>query len=231
MSTAIAERPKSDLSIFDVPGCQFTATSLTIQPGLKFDDWQSLGMVLRRTCQGVQFWIGDWIRYGQTSYGDKYTKAVEMTGLKYESLANDVYVASRVAVSLRNERLSFNHHYAVAALRPAQQKKWLERAESEGWSYRQLRKAIEQKKHRVSGSLLDKIYERIDDGCYTIEAIMTCLECGKNMFGLEAEQIKACIDKLVAAGKVKWVPQGGRKDNQPGEMPMMCVPINNPVGD
>ena len=230
MSAAIIQRPKSDLSILDVPGCQFTATSLTIQPGLAFDDWQDLGVRLRRACQGVQFWLGDWIRYGQASYGDKYSKAVEMTGLKYESLANDVYVASRVDISLRNERLSFNHHYAVAALKPAQQRKWLAKAEQEGWSYRQLRRAIAQKKHRANGSLLEKIYERIDDGCYTVEAIMTCLECGKNMFGLEAEQIKACVDKLVAAGKVEWRPQGGRKEDQPGEMPMICVPVGTPIG-
>ena len=230
MSAAIAQRPQTERSILDMPGCQFTATSLTIQPGLDFDDWQTLGAMLRRACQGVQFWIGDWIRYGETNYGDKYTEAMAATGLKYKSLANDVYVASKVDISLRNERLSFNHHYAVAALKPAQQRKWLAKAEAEGLSYRQLRKAIEQKKRRVSGSLLEKIYDRIEDGCYTVEAIMTCLECGKNMFGLEADEIKACIDKLVTAGKVKWVPQGGRKDNQPGEMPMMCVPVDNPVG-
>lgn len=229
MSAAIIQSPKSNF--FDVPGCQFTATSLTIAPGLEFDHWQDLGTALRRTCQGVQFWIGDWIRYGEAQYGEKYNQAVEATGLKYQSLADDVYVSSRVDVSLRNEKLSFNHHRAVAALRPAQQKKWLAKAEAEELSYRQLRRAIEQKKKRVNGSLLDKIFDRIDDGCYTVEAIMSCLECGKNMFGLEAEEVKACVDKLVAAGKVEWRPQGGRKEDQPGGMPVICVPVGTPIGD
>lgn len=230
MSAAILQRPKSDLSILNVPGCQFTATSLTIAPGLDFDHWQDLGTVLRRTCQGVQFWIGDWIRYGEAQYGEKYAEALLATGQTYKTLANQVYVSGRIDSSLRNETLSFSHHYAVAALTPSRQRKWLQKAEAEGWSYRQLRRAIEHKKHRVSGSLLDKIFERIDDGCYSVEAIMTCLECGKNMFGLEADDIKACVDKLVATGKVEWRPQGGRKEDQPGEMPMICVPKGTPIG-
>lgn len=230
MSAAIIPKPQSNHSILDVPGCEFTATSLLIAPGLDFDHWQDLGALLRRTCQGVQFWLGDWIRYGEAEYGEMYTRAIKATGQTYRSLANDKYVASHVDSSLRNERLSFNHHYAVAGLTPAKQRKWLAKAEAERWSYRQLRRAIEQKKHKVNGSLLEKIYERIDDGCYTIEAIMTCLECGKNIFGLEVEEVKACVDKLVAAGKVEWRPQGGRKEDQPGEMPMICVPVGTPAG-
>jgi len=43
---------------------------------------------------------------------------------------------------LRNENLTFSHHVAIAPEEPGEQRKWLDRAEKEGWSSRQLRKEI-----------------------------------------------------------------------------------------
>lgn len=234
MSTNLAERSASPLTIFDIPGCKFTPTSLTIKPGLKFDHWERLGEMLKKTAQGVQFWIGDWIRYGESEYGEKYAQGLQTTGQTYQTLADDVYVASRVEISLRNEKLSFNHHRAVAALPPAQQKKWLSRAVTEGWSYRELRREIEKDKRgkdfKLTGTILDKVWERIQDGCYTADAILKCGECGKNIFDLDAEQIKLYMQQLVGAGKAEWRKQGGRKDDQRGDMVDLCVPVGTPFG-
>lgn len=234
MSANLAERSTPPLTIFDIPGCEFTATALKIEPGLKFDHWERLGEALKKTGQGVQFWIGDWIRYGEAEYGDKYNQAIAATGQTYQALADDVYVASNVDISLRNEKLSFNHHRAVAALKPIQQKKWLKRAEAEGWSYRELRREIEKetkgKDFKLTGSMLEKIWDRIDDGCYTIDAIMKCSECGKDMFGLEPEEVKLYLQQLMGAGRVECRKQGGKKDNQRGDMVDLYVPVGTPHG-
>jgi hypothetical protein len=234
MSANLAPKPQTSFTIFDIPCCQFTATALTIKPGLKFDHWQRLGDMLKKTGQGVQFWIGDWIRYGESEYGEKYSQAIEVTGQNYKSLANEVYVANNVDNSLRNEKLSFNHHYAVASLPPIQQKKWLKRAEEEGWSYRELRREIEKQKResdfKLTGSILEKVWERVQDGCYTAEAILKCGECGKNVFDLDAEQIKLYMQQLVGSGKAEWRKQGGKKDDQRGSMLDLCVPAGTPAG-
>jgi N6-adenosine-specific RNA methylase IME4 len=51
-------------------------------------------------------------------------------------------VASRVETSRRREVLSWSHHKEVAALEPAEQDAWLDRAEAEGWTRMDLRSAI-----------------------------------------------------------------------------------------
>jgi hypothetical protein len=234
MNVNLAQQASGPLTIFDIPGCKFTSTSLMIKPGLQFDHWQRLGDLLKKTGQGVQFWIGDWIRYGEAEYGEKYAQAIATTGQNYQTLADDVYVASNVDISLRNENLSFNHHRAVASLPPIQQKRWLKRAVDEAWSYRELRREIERetkgKDFRLTGSMLEKIWERVQDGCYTIEAIMKCSECGKDIFGLDAEEVKLYLQQLMGAGRVDCRKQGGKKDTQRGDMVDLYVPSGTPAG-
>lgn len=133
-------------NFLDIPGCHFSRTGLEIDRGLKFDQWQRIGGVLRGIEGSIQFWIGDWIRYGEHEYGEKYSQAVEATNLDYQTLQDAVYVAQNVPISLRNENLSFSHHRAVASLPQTSQKKWLDRAEREELSYRELRKRIERAK-------------------------------------------------------------------------------------
>lgn len=130
-------------NFLDLPGCTFSRTGLRIEPGLKFEQWAGIGEVLKIVAGSIQFWIGDWIRYGEHEYGDKYTQAVLETGLDDGTLRNCVFVAQNVHVSLRNDKLSFSHHAAIASLSPAKQKEWLGRAEKEDLSSRELRKRVE----------------------------------------------------------------------------------------
>lgn len=79
-------------------------------------------------------------------------------------------------------------------------------------------------------TLLDRVYERIDNGCYTPEAISKCDECGCQVFpSLTVAEIKAYVDALVKEGRVRWTPQGGKKDNQRGSATMLCMPVVNDI--
>ena len=75
-------------------------------------------------------------------WGDKYTEACERFGREKQSLKNYKWVAGSVELSVRTDNLSWEHHKLVAPLTPAAQKKWLKKAEKEGWSVSELRKAI-----------------------------------------------------------------------------------------
>ena len=66
----------------------------------------------------VQWWVGDWINYGEKQYGEAYAQAIEVTGKEYQALADTAWVAGKVEFSLRNENLSFAHHREVASLGP-----------------------------------------------------------------------------------------------------------------
>lgn len=100
------------------------------------------GRELGRMGRGVPWWLGDWLRYGNARYGERYEQASRITGYDVKTLTKMVYVASRIDPSRRRETLSWSHHAEVAPLAPAEQDRWLERAESERMSARSLRDAI-----------------------------------------------------------------------------------------
>jgi len=107
--------------------------------GLTLADWAHQGRWLGALGRACHWWIGDWIRYGNARYGEKYDAAVRLTGYDVQSLMNMAYVASRFEISRRREKLSWSHHAELAALEPSDQHRWLDRAESEGLSVGRLR--------------------------------------------------------------------------------------------
>ncbi|MDQ3933017.1 MAG: hypothetical protein M3340_00110 [Actinomycetota bacterium] len=92
--------------------------------------------------RGAGWWIGDWLSYGNAKYGEKYSRAVKLTGYDIQTLKNMVYVASRFEPSRRRDVLSWTHHAEVAALSRDEQETWLNRAVAERLSVRSLREEI-----------------------------------------------------------------------------------------
>lgn len=86
--------------------------------------------------------LGDWLAFGQVEYSDRYQRAIELAGLDYQTLRNYAWVARKFEWARRRPALSFQHHAEVAAMAEAEQDRWLELAESRGWSRNQLRRHI-----------------------------------------------------------------------------------------
>ena len=117
-------------------------TGLIVDGDPTYEEWEDCGEFLKQAEKAVQFWIGDWLNYGERKWGEMYAQAVEETGYDEGTLRNYKYVAGAIDLSLRNDKLSFQHHIAVAPLPPEQQKNLLEKAADEGMSYRELRQEI-----------------------------------------------------------------------------------------
>jgi hypothetical protein len=90
--------------------------------------WLAAGTSLAEFGRVSNWWVGDWIRYGNTRWGEKYVEAARLTGLDAKTLRNIAYVASRFDLSRRRDKLTWTHHAEVAALLPEQQEDWLDRA-------------------------------------------------------------------------------------------------------
>ena|ERR1051326_703160 len=229
-------------NFLDIPGCKFSETGLTIESGLKYEHWERIGEVLKKAESGIQWWIGDWMAYGDHEYKEKYAQAVdahEETGLNVDTLRNYQWVSEHVPPVMRITNLPWSFHQVVAALPEVDQKEWLGKAQErkeqgDPYTFRELKRDIEKsqraKNFRLVNAVLDKIWERIQDGCYTAEAIMKCSECGKDIFGLDTEEIQLYMQQLVGSGKAEWRKQGGKKDDQRGDMPKLCVPAGMPAG-
>jgi hypothetical protein len=104
--------------------------------------WIAVGERLGQMSRGVQWWLGDWLRYGFARWGERYGEASKITGYDHRTLPHRASVAGEFDLSRRRDKLTWSHHAAVAGLEPSQQERWLDRAESLRLSVADLRLEI-----------------------------------------------------------------------------------------
>ena len=118
------------------------------QSELEHGEWIMAGRRLGAIGRCSQWWVGDWIRYGNSKWGEKYAEAARVTGYDVASLRNMAWVAARFKVSLRSDTLTWSHHVLLAPLEPDEQRRWLERASEERLSVADLRIELRARRER-----------------------------------------------------------------------------------
>jgi hypothetical protein len=118
---------------------QLMPTSWSADPEMPLSAWAAYGAKLGALGRSAGWWIGDWLRFGNLKFGERYTRAAKITGYDVQTLMNMVYVASRFEFSRRRENLSWSHHAELAALDPGEQDRWLDEAERQRMSVRCMR--------------------------------------------------------------------------------------------
>ena len=120
---------------------------LKIDPSTTYDEWSEKGKELATLIgvynRNLQWWLGDWIIFGEDRFPSKYSQALEISMYNIGTLRNVVYVCRNVPPGNRNPRLSFNHHAAVAKVPKERQKKLLKSAEERCLSVRDFRMLVE----------------------------------------------------------------------------------------
>jgi hypothetical protein len=115
---------------------------LALPPDLRIDEWKRVGSELCSLSEASTWWLGDWLVYGQSRYPERYRRAIEETGLDYQTLRNYAWVARKFELPTRHELLSLQHHSEVASLPPQDREAWLCRAERFSWSRNELRRHV-----------------------------------------------------------------------------------------
>jgi hypothetical protein len=154
-------------------------------------EWTAVGRRLGTMGRCGQWGLGDWIRYGNTRFGEKYTRAAKITGYDVQTLTNMVYVASKFEISRRREMLSWSHHETLAALDPHDQNFWLERAVAEKLSVADLRTELRSARRHSKTSTAGT--DKPDDATATL----VCPFCG-NRVSLLPEGTTTSTSKLTA---------------------------------
>ena len=126
-----------------------TEVGLTVVGEITFDEWLDLMQTLVRLETAFQFAIGDALVFGEARFGEKYSQAMEVTGLSYQSLANMVWVAKHVPLANRIANLSWTHHRVVASVEPADQLPLLAMALDQGLSATGLQEHISGRQPRT----------------------------------------------------------------------------------
>ncbi len=108
-----------------------TRNSLSISRELSYEEWESVGAELFKVEAAWQWWVGDWINYGEKKYGQTYEQALALTDKSYSTLSHAKSVANEFE-SCRRRQLSWSHHEAVQGLDKEHQDAILDQAEREG---------------------------------------------------------------------------------------------------
>jgi hypothetical protein len=148
-------------NVLELPGI-VTETSLDLPQDMTYDEWEQVGKTLGRQRAAWKWWVGDWLNFGERTYGEMYAQGMEATGLDYGQLNNIAWVARSVSSSRRREQLSWSHHYEVAKLEPDDQEMLLDQALLGEWKRERLREAIK----FVKGELPEPVASTDKCGCH-----------------------------------------------------------------
>jgi hypothetical protein len=109
---------------------------------MSFGDWAAVGERLSHVSGRATWALGDWLLFGERTFGNRYRTAIEATNLDYQTLRNYAWVAGSFAPHRRRLELSFQHHGELAALPEPEQDLWLSRAVTGRWSRNELRRRL-----------------------------------------------------------------------------------------
>ncbi len=137
-------------------GCfVMTSKGIIVTGEPDYDEWSAATSWAQKVEKHSPWWVVDLIKFGEAKFGEKYTQAIEVTGKAAGTLMNSVWVGEKIPIERRHEKLSFAHHQEVAALPPEEQDQWLDKAEIEDLSSKQLRQHISVAKAVASGKTIE----------------------------------------------------------------------------
>lgn len=123
-----------------------SATSLTILPGLTWEEWAEKWAAVDQTSRALKWWIGDALAYAEDNFPDRWTQAVDAEYAEQHRGA--MWVSRRIPPHERIETLSWSAHREAAALDPEVRREVLALAVEQGWGARQI---AEERKRRQPG--------------------------------------------------------------------------------
>lgn len=160
----------------DLPG-RVSAVGLELPEALSFEEWSGIGEMLQGVERSLMWWIGDWQRFGERRFGERYVQAIEATGKAYDTLRKAAWVSGAVDLCRRRHNLSWSHHAEVASLDAEAGDRMLDMAAAEGWSQKELRRRVGQVRNTARLLSSDP-----SDGTCTVADLWKLAERG-NKFG------------------------------------------------
>jgi len=95
-----------------------TKTAWELPTAMTEGDWKAAGHALSQVEGAMNWWLGDWWRFGEHKYGDRkaLVESEEWQGPAFQACADAAWVCAKFETSFRYEVLSFTHHRAAASL-------------------------------------------------------------------------------------------------------------------
>tara|TARA_R110002124_G_scaffold160502_1_gene327759 strand:- start:12258 stop:12821 length:564 start_codon:yes stop_codon:yes gene_type:complete len=131
--------------------------SLAIPDDMSFEEWNDLGQKLASAEKLLNWWIGDWWIAGNHRYGERAAIVAQgVLGKSLGTLKNLGSIARKFEKSRRRDLLSFSHHAKVASLPPDQADDFLDCAEKEKLSVRDLQAKVSSMRIETGQLVIDE---------------------------------------------------------------------------
>lgn len=162
---------------------QYTAeqTGLTIKQETTYEQWEEIGNFLMKLHESQPFWIGDWVNWGESKWGEKYTQARALTKLDYSTLAHYKMVCSKIPREQRVEGASFSHHRILVKHDPIQRARLLEQAVEREWTVADLREKSGAASKSVDAKVVCSVCDKDIEGKAIVWRV--CVRCDANTKG------------------------------------------------
>lgn len=154
----------NELAVQAIPGT-LTPTSLALPSDLTRERWVEVGYTLRAMEKGIQFWVGDWLAYGEDRYCEDAFAEMDCSD---KTLANWASTCRRVAPERRLPDVGFSHHAEVAPLPPEKQTEVLEEVRTENYTVGQTRERVREEQQMEAEE---------DHGPAEVIRMMKCPRC------------------------------------------------------
>jgi hypothetical protein len=110
-----------------------------VPPDVSWARYEALAAYIGALGTAVYWWLGDLLNAGEAIFGEEYAQVEAVLQRHPSTLNRWRWVCKKIPPSNRRPPpLSFRHHQLVAALPPAEQARWLDRAEAERLSAHEL---------------------------------------------------------------------------------------------
>lgn len=108
--------PENEPATADQPFV-FNKFHLAIAPTAGIEDWLRVGTLLQGIDVGYQWWVGDWLAFGEDKFADKVAQGVSMTGRAENTLRQWAWTANRFAPEERKYEVPFGVYHAMARVK------------------------------------------------------------------------------------------------------------------
>jgi hypothetical protein len=146
----------------NIPAKKFTLapTGLQIVEDATEEDYERVGRTLLNMQGALQWWIGDWIVYGDAfKWGETYKRLAVEFGYEIDTLYRYAALCRKIQFGIRNPELDPAHHRLVAYMDEELQTQWLAYAAAHELKVEELRQAI-RSQHPTKPPTLSRLMKR-----------------------------------------------------------------------
>lgn len=119
-----------------------TGLDLSSRPDLSYEELEAMAAFFGHVNEVSRWACFDTLLQIEMRHGDLVAQAAEATGLQPQTIENGISIARKIPKSRRRAGVFFSTHAEVAALAPADQRRWLKTAADEKLTKAELRARI-----------------------------------------------------------------------------------------